>query len=137
MPKVMTVGSFTILHEDHHVLLSACRDMAGTGEVIVGVNSSGFVMAHKGFYPEPADVRAQPIMNRGDIDAWFENDDESLQWHIDRHRPTILAIGSDWAGKDYLGQIGMTWKQLWHLGCNIAYVPSLERVHSSDLRKES
>ncbi len=138
MPTVLTVGTFSSLHEDHHVLLSACRFIAGeNGELIVGINSVEFVERKKGFIPESYIERLNKIESLHVVDSFFENHDDSLYSWVDELRPDLLAVGSDWHSRDYLSQIGMTWKELWHLGCSIVYVPSLERVHSSDLRKKN
>lgn len=134
---VMTIGSFDILHRDHIALFEECRRIAGKkGHVRVGLNTDAFIESHKGRPPLLDDTNRALILGAiRDIDDWFWNENDCILSHIERFMPDFLVIGSDWHEKDYMGQIGITFEDLYALSCNLVYVPTLERVHSSSIRE--
>ncbi len=136
MANVLTVGTFDYLHDDHIALLDATADLVGMySRFVVGVNTDEFVFRHKGVRPTfSLEQRIQSIETCYDVDIIFGNNEDSLYDHICVFQPDLLVVGSDWHSRDYLKQIGVSWPQLAALKCSIVYVPSLERVHSSDLR---
>ena len=141
MSMVLTVGSFTSLHEDHDSLISFCEDLKGrNGTLRVGLNSSRLIKERKGFTPPITSVRINNMMNRyrDTIDYYNDYDpdyDMGMYAMIQRYSINVLAVGSDWAHpQDYMSLVDLTFKDLHELGCVLAFIHSLRRVHSSDFR---
>lgn len=123
MSVVYTGGTFDMFHAGHAALLAECRKLAGPdGHVIVALNSDAFIATYKGTapvctYPErEAVLRAcryvdEVIPNRLGADS---------RPTIDDARPDIIAIGVDWAAKDYHRQMGFD--QAWLDARNITLV---------------
>lgn len=115
---VLTIGTFDLLHHGHVDFL---RDAAGLGdELTVGVNTDRFA----------ATFKSRPVMDEAERRYAVEqhgyrtrSNDGPGRVLIEQARPRVLAIGSDWAARDYLAQIDVTWTQLESLGITLAYVP--------------
>ena len=135
MANVYTGGTFDLFHEGHLELLEACRRMAGDGKVIVAVNTDEFIERFKHRKPVQS-FRERKLMleackyvdavipNIGEedstitIDGWRNNFKEfGIVNEID-----IVAIGSDWAGRDYYGQMGFTKEWLDERNIVLVYV---------------
>lgn len=138
-PKtVLTVGSFDILHSDHLNLLAECRNLVGKrGRVIVGVNTDAFVEKNKGRMPVVHQKdRYMTLKTNRYVDDVFLNEEPSLMTAVTEFLPTYLAIGSDWAfPRDYMTQIGMSFGDLFEWRVKLVFIPTLERIHSSDYRE--
>lgn len=134
---VLTVGSFDILHGDHIHLLEECRNLAGKkGKVVVGLNSDAFIERMKGRLPTQEYFDRHSVLSSlGVVDEVYFNNSSSLHSMIGEIFPNYLVVGSDWAyPKDYMTQIGMTYADLNAYGCNLVFVSSKERIHSSQYR---
>ena len=122
--NVLTIGTFDILHFGHIGFLQQCRKLAGPGGgVMVGVNSDKFA----GSFKEPPvmdqDERLHAIRQLGysaDLNTGPGRE------FIQRHIPNLIAVGSDWAAKDYLAQIGADQDWLDTRRIILAYVPRVQ-----------
>lgn len=136
---VMTLGTFDLFHAGHVNLLRRCRDLAGHGgRVIVGLNTDDFVERYKGFRPAVAyDNREAVLRACSYVDAVVPNEQAggSAGPIIAATGANIIAIGSDWEGRDYLGQLGID--QVWidARGIGIAYLPYTQGISSSAIRE--
>jgi glycerol-3-phosphate cytidylyltransferase len=135
---VLTIGSFDMLHVGHLELLRACRQYAGPdGRVVVGLNRDIFIERYKGRNPVQGYAnRAEMLRTCRLVDLVVCNiGDYSSRECIDVVNPDLLVIGSDWAEKDYLGQLGIdqAWLDERHL--TIRYIPRTRGVSSSALRE--
>jgi glycerol-3-phosphate cytidylyltransferase len=123
---VLTIGTFDMLHVGHLELFRACRRMAGTeGYVVVAVNSDEFVERFKGRKPIQSQKDRMTMLSaiRG-IDLVTRNTgDEFAGQVIAKYPRCIVAVGDDWQGKDYLGQLHITQDFLDQRGIRIEYVP--------------
>lgn len=110
MNKVLTLGTFDLPHPGHIALLQGCRQLAGpNGTVTVGLNTDEFVYQFKG--RQPVMTLQERITTVGAcryVDTVIVNDGTDQQQLIYSMEPTILAIGEDWARKDYYGQLGIS-----------------------------
>lgn len=123
--RVYTGGTFDLFHAGHAALLAQCAKLAGPdGEVIVALNTDAFVASYKGrapvcSYRERAAVLescrhvTQIIQNRAGADS---------RPAIEEVQPDIVAIGMDWARKDYYAQMHFTQDWLDARGITLIYV---------------
>ncbi len=146
MPNVLVVGSFTTipLHDDHRELMQYAWLLSGgsgseVGEITVGVNADHLIEGTKGFTPElPAQERADYFRLHGYADHSFVNNDLKISEQIfESYDPQIYLVGADWYGKepDIMEQTGLTFEMLNWYKCSLVFAPTLNRIHSADLRK--
>ena len=118
MTRVLTIGTFGVPHMGHAAFLRRCEAF---GSVTVGVNSDAFVVRYKGARPlYSQDERLVLVASLGYDVALNDGPGREL---IDRLRPDVLTIGTDWARRDYLAQIDVDQGFLDERGITLAYVP--------------
>jgi glycerol-3-phosphate cytidylyltransferase len=134
--KVLTVGTFDLLHSGHINLIKSCYKLAGShGEVIIGVNSDEFVLRYKKVSPViPLKDRLEVISNLLKVDKVVINNSNSLEKLLLEEKPDILVVGSDWAKKDYYNQIGVTQEWLIKNDILLVYVEYTKDISSTLLR---
>jgi len=116
--KALTIGTFAVPHIGHAAFLRRCEAF---GQLTVGVNSDRFVGEYRGIAPPfDQDERMALISALGYGVAL--NDGPGVELIYEVH-PDVLAIGTDWARRDYLAQIDITQDELDQLGVTVAYVP--------------
>jgi len=125
--KVITYGTYDLLHEGHINLLRRAKELGDY--LIVGVTSDRFDR-DRGKLNVRNNVleRVEAVKQTGYADEVIIEDyvgqkiDDIQKYDID-----IFAIGSDWEGKfDYLKEF-----------CNVIYLPRTEGVSSTMLRNET
>lgn len=127
MKKVITYGTYDLLHEGHINLLRRAKALGDY--LIVGVTNDSFDR-ERGKLNVRNNVleRVEAVKATGFVDEVIIEDyvgqkiDDILKYDVD-----IFAIGSDWEGKfDYLGEF-----------CEVVYLPRTEGVSSTMLRAKS
>ena len=127
MKKVITYGTYDLLHEGHINLLRRAKELGDY--LIVGVTNDSFDR-ERGKLNVRNNVleRVEAVKATGFVDQVVIEDyvgqkiDDILKYDVD-----IFAIGSDWEGKfDYLKEY-----------CEVVYLPRTEGVSSTMLRAES
>lgn len=122
--RVLTIGTFDLLHFGHIAFLRECKKLAGGDPVTVGVNTDRFAATFK---PAPIlteDERMFAVDQAGYDTALNDGPGLDLIGETRQGAPMILAIGSDWAPpRDYLTQIGATQAQLDQWRITLAYIP--------------
>ena len=127
MKKVITYGTYDLLHEGHINLLRRAKALGD--HLIVGVTNDSFDR-ERGKLNVRNNVleRVEAVKATGFVDEVIIEDyvgqkiDDILKYDVD-----IFAIGSDWEGKfDYLKEY-----------CEVVYLPRTEGVSSTMLRAES
>lgn len=127
MKKVITYGTYDLLHEGHINLLRRAKALGDY--LIVGVTNDSFDR-ERGKLNVRNNVleRVEAVKATGFVDEVIIEDyvgqkiDDILKYDVD-----IFAIGSDWEGKfDYLKEY-----------CEVVYLPRTEGVSSTMLRAES
>jgi cytidyltransferase-like protein len=116
--RVLTIGTFDVLHFGHIAFLRECARLGD--ELLVGVNTDRFVRAFK---PDPVmtqDERTHALAQLG-YATWL-NDGPGRDL-IEDTRPAVLAVGSDWARKDYYAQLTVDQDWLDERRVILAYVP--------------
>lgn len=127
MKKVITYGTYDLLHEGHINLLRRAKALGDY--LIVGVTSDSFDR-ERGKLSVRNNVleRVEAIRNTGYADEIIIEDyvgqkiDDIQRYNID-----IFAIGSDWEGKfEYLREF-----------CDVVYLPRTEGISSTMLRSRN
>ena len=136
--NVITLGTFQIIHYGHLRLFKKCRELSNGGNVSVGLNTDKFVYSYKKQVPVMNfEERKKTILETGLVDRVVANGqvDGTVKKPIQDTASKLIVIGSDWATKDYLGQIGLT--QVWidKMGISICYVPYTLGISSSEIKK--
>ena len=127
MKKVITYGTFDLLHQGHRNLLRRAKELGDY--LIVGVTSDSFDRG-RGKLNVRNNVleRVEAVKQTGYADEIIIED--YLGQKIDdiqKYDVSIFAIGSDWEGKfDYLKEF-----------CKVVYLPRTEGISSTMLRAET
>ena len=127
MTKVITYGTYDLLHQGHINLLRRAKELGDY--LIVGVTSDSFDKG-RGKLNVRNNVleRVEAVKATGYADEVIIEDyvgqkiDDIQKYDVD-----IFAIGSDWVGKfDYLNEY-----------CKVVYLPRTEGISSTQLRAET
>lgn len=121
--NVLTMGTFDTLHLGHLHLFEVCAQLSAGGRVTVAVNTDEFVTRYKRQPLMTYAERAALVGSLRTVDTVLGNDGTDQRALIDAVMPDLIAIGSDWAGKDYYAQLDLTQEWLDARGIILAYVP--------------
>lgn len=132
--KVYTGGTFDLFHRGHAQFLQRC---AHFGDVIVSLNTDEFITAYKGKPPiiSYEDRKAvlescvwvdEVVPNTGGADS---------KQTILQVQPDVIAIGSDWARKDYYKQMGFSQDWLDQNDIMLLYIPYTEGISSTEIKR--
>ena len=127
MTRVITYGTYDLLHQGHINLLRRAKELGDY--LIVGVTSDSFdrgrgkLNVKNNVLERVAAVKATGYADEIIIEDYLgQKIDDIQKFDID-----IFAIGSDWEGKfDYLSEY-----------CRVVYLPRTEGISSTMLRQES
>ena len=127
MIKVITYGTYDLLHQGHINLLRRAKELGDY--LIVGVTSDTFdkgrgkLNVRNNVLERVEAVKATGFADEVIIEDYFGQKIDDIQ----RYDIDIFAIGSDWEGKfDYLNEY-----------CKVVYLPRTEGISSTQLRAES
>lgn len=126
MKKVITYGTYDLLHKGHINLLRRAKELGDY--LIVGVTNDNFdrergkLNVCNNVLERVEAVKATGLADKIIIEDYFgQKIDDIQKYNID-----IFAIGSDWEGKfDYLNEY-----------CKVIYLPRTEGISSTRLREE-
>ena len=126
MKKVITYGTYDLLHQGHINLLRRAKELGDY--LIVGVTNDNFdrergkLNVCNNVLERVEAVKATGLADQIIIEDYFgQKIDDVQKYNVD-----IFAIGSDWEGKfDYLGEF-----------CKVVYLPRTEGISSTMLREE-
>lgn len=124
MTTVLTLGTFDLPHSGHVALLRQCRKLAGVGgKVVVAINRDAFVVKFKDRAPVMTfEERAAVIAAFRYVDEVVENTGTSQAGLIESVGPHWLAVGADWAKRDYMAQLDITPDWLAERDIGLAYL---------------
>lgn len=126
MTKVITYGTYDMLHEGHIRLLKRAKELGDY--LIVGVTGDGFDWTRGKINVQQSLMeRIENIRQTGLADQIIVEEYEGQKIDdIKRYGVDIFTVGSDWVGKfDYLGEY-----------CQVVYLPRTEGISSTELRAE-
>jgi glycerol-3-phosphate cytidylyltransferase len=132
--KVYTGGTFDLIHSGHVNFLRACAEI---GDVTVVLNTDEFIEQYKGKPPVMTyDERFAVLSEFRCVKNIFPNiggKDSTLS--ILEVDPDIIAIGSDWARKDYCKQMGFDQDWLDERGIMLLYIPYTPGISTTELKR--
>ncbi len=127
MKKVITYGTYDLLHQGHINLLRRAKELGDY--LIVGVTSDSFdrdrgkLNVRNNVLERVEAVKATGFADEVIIEDYLGQKIDDIQ----KYDVDIFAIGSDWEGKfDYLNEY-----------CQVVYLPRTEGISSTMLREES
>lgn len=136
--RVYTGGTFDLFHVGHLNLLKRCHEIAGlTGQVIVSLNTDEFVYKYKNKSPVISyDDRKAILESCRYVDSVIENygGEDSKESIVLAHLIDVVAIGSDWARKDYYKQMNFTQDWLDEQNISLIYIPYTKSVSSTQIK---
>ena len=129
-----TGGTFDLFHFGHQNFLKQCKRISD--HVVVSLNTDDFTERYKGQAPILRyEEREQSLRYSKYVDEVIKNGaGEDSKSCILTVKPTIIAIGDDWAAKDYYKQ--MCFDQCW-LDDNqitLVYIPYTRGISVTDIR---
>lgn len=133
-----TGGTFDIMHYGHIAFLKKCRKLADpSGSVIVSLNTDEFIARYKGKPPILSyKERELTLLEIGLVDKVVPNvGDEDSKPAIEGVKPDIIAIGSDWAKKDYYKQMMFTQDWLDERGILLCYIPYTKEISTTRIKQ--
>jgi glycerol-3-phosphate cytidylyltransferase len=131
---VYTGGTFDLYHAGHARFLARCAEL---GEVTVSLNTDQFILDYKGKPPviSYAD-RAEVLLSTRSVSRVIPNTggaDSTIA--IESVMPDIIAIGTDWARRDYYKQMGFDQDWLDDRGIALIYIPYTQGISSTAVKE--
>lgn len=128
-----TGGTFDLFHAGHVNLLHKLSKM---GLVVVGLNTDEFINEYKGKPPICSYEERKIVLenNKCVYDVVPNTGGADSRPAIEQVRPDIVAIGSDWARKDYYKQMGFTQNWLDEQKIILMYVPYTHGISTTDIK---
>lgn len=130
---IYTGGTFDLFHSGHANFLKQCSEL---GRVVVSLNTDEFIATYKGKPPimDYAERKAvlescryvdEVVPNEGGSDSTIA---------ITKVFPHIIAIGSDWAKRDYYKQMNFSQDWLDKRGISLLYIPYTSGISTTKLK---
>lgn len=132
--EIYTGGTFDLIHSGHVNFLRSCAEI---GNVTVALNTDEFIESYKGkppimSYKERLDVLSEFRSVKNIIPNTNGADSKET---ILNASPDIIAIGSDWARKDYYKQMGFTQDWLDEYQIMLMYIPYTKGISTTELKR--
>jgi glycerol-3-phosphate cytidylyltransferase len=121
MKRVITFGTFDVLHVGHLNLFERARDLGDV--LIVGVSTDTLSLSKKCRLPVFIEEERRRLLQALQYvdETFFENSLDEKRQYIVEHRADILVMGDDWAGKfDEFGDI-----------CRVVYLPRTPSISTT------
>ena len=138
--RVYTGGTFDLFHVGHLNLLKRCREIAGwTGQVIVSLNTDEFIYKYKGKNPVIQYEDRKAILESCKyVDSVMENygQEDSKKSILLAQLIDVVAIGSDWARKDYYKQMNFDQDWLDSQRISLIYIPYTSGISSTQIKEK-
>lgn len=130
---IYTGGTFDLLHSGHVNFLSRCADL---GSVTVALNTDEFIEAYKGKPPVMTYAEREAVLMglKAVYDVVPNVGGSDSRISIDSVSPDIVAIGSDWARKDYYKQMMFSQDWLDERGIALLYIPYTAGISTTNIK---
>ena len=123
MKKIITFGTFDVLHVGHIRILQRARALGDY--LIVGVSSDALNFSKKQRYPVyPESERIEIVQSIAGVNEVFREDSLELKGeYIKKYQADVLVMGDDWVGRFD------EFKAL----CEVIYLPRTEGISTTQL----
>ncbi|MBS7244306.1 MAG: pantoate--beta-alanine ligase [Comamonas sp.] len=123
MKKIITFGTFDVLHVGHIRILQRARALGDY--LIVGVSSDALNFSKKQRYPVyPESERIEIVQSIAGVNEVFREDSLELKGeYIKKYQADVLVMGDDWVGRFD------EFKTL----CEVIYLPRTEGISTTQL----
>ena len=130
-----TGGTFDLLHAGHTSFLKRCAEMSSY--VVVSLNTDEFIEEYKGKPPviSYADRRAVLLACRYVDEVIPNTGGADSKPSIEEVMPDIIAIGTDWARRDYYYQMAFDQDWLDERGIALCYIPYTQGISSTAIKE--
>ena len=134
MNLVYTGGTFDLYHAGHVRFLQRCSQL---GPVTVSLNTDEFIESYKGKPPVLSySDRAEVLLSSRYVDKVVPNSGgPDSRIAIEAVMPDIIAIGSDWARRDYYTQMAFDQDWLDERGIALMYIPYTQGISSTAIKE--
>ena len=131
--RIYTGGTFDLFHPGHVNFLRKC---SGFGTVVVSLNTDEFIFEYKGKTPVMSfEERREILLACQYVEEVVPNvGGADSKPTIELVKPDVIAIGSDWARKNYYDQMGFDQDWLDEKGIGLLYLPYSQGISSTLLR---
>ena len=124
--KIVTFGTFDLLHIGHINILERCKKMNNEDNtVIVGISSDKFSYEKKSRYPyfnENSRIKILKSLKFVD-EVFLEESFDKKEEYLKKHNADVLVMGSDWEGKfDMYNNI-----------CKVVYLPRTPDISTTNI----
>lgn len=131
---IYTGGTFDLPHSGHVNFLRMCAQL---GKVTVALNTDEFIEQYKGKPPVMSyEEREAVLLEFKSVDwvipNWGGADSKEA---INSVCPDIIAIGSDWARKDYYKQMQFDQDYLDENHISLIYIPYTQGISSTEIKR--
>ena len=130
-----TGGTFDLFHSGHVKFLKMCKEIADY--VVVSLNTDEFIYEYKNAYPIINYAnRKEVLLSCKYVDEVIPNiGGKDSKPAINSVGPDYIAIGTDWAKKDYYSQMNFTQKWLDDNNITLIYLPYTEDISTTEIKK--
>ena len=130
---VYTGGTFDLFHAGHAAFLARCAEF---GSVVVALNTDEFAAAYKGTAPVCTYAEREAVLlSCRHVDQVVPNyGGADSRPAIEIVAPDVVAIGSDWARRDYYAQMGFDQDWLDARGIGLLYLPYTRGISSTAIK---
>ena len=131
---VYTGGTFDLFHAGHAKFLERCAEL---GPVVVSLNTDEFIEAYKGKPPvlSYADREAVLLACRYVEKVVPNTAGADSKPTIEEVWPDIIAIGTDWARRDYHAQMQFDQDWLDEREIALIYIPYTQGISSTAIKE--
>jgi len=126
MKKVLTYGTYDILHYGHIRLLKRAKELGDY--LIVGISTDEFnaIKNKKSYYPY--EVRKEMLEAIKYVDEVIpENDWNQKEGDIKKYNADIVVMGSDWENDERFEKLREF--------CDVVYLPRTEGISTTQLKE--
>jgi glycerol-3-phosphate cytidylyltransferase len=129
-----TGGTFDLFHYGHVNFLKKCKQIADI--VVVSLNQDIFVSEYKSppimnYRERELSLKSCPFVDKV-IPNILGSDSKPTILSV---KPDIIAIGDDWAHKDYYKQMDFTQNWLDEHNIVLVYIPYTKGISTSEIKK--
>jgi glycerol-3-phosphate cytidylyltransferase len=137
--KVYTGGTFDLFHAGHVKFLRRCQEIAGiAGSVTVSLNTDEFIYEYKKVKPILSYEERFEVLSACKLVDFIVPNVGGLDSKpaIEEAKPQVIAIGSDWARKDYYKQMQFDQDWLDERNISLIYIPYTKGISSTLIKQK-